>query len=97
MNVAFLGVFTAQAAMVLLGIGLLMLATALLVLVATEAAEAHRGPTDALLLQKAQVGTSTHALPLRSLIQRQAAAPSRAPPTFPMRQSWIISRDDSLE
>lgn len=97
MNVVFFGVITAQAALVLLGIALLMLSAALLALVAAETVEAHRAPADVLLLNRVPARTCRRRTPLRSLIDRQSAAPSRAPPTFPLRHSWVISRDDSLE
>jgi hypothetical protein len=88
MIVAFLGVFTAQTLTVLLSLLFILLSAAVLVLVLATVGDQHVNRAAALALQPAVVTASVSGVPLRSLIARQTAAPSRAPPTFFLRQRY---------
>jgi hypothetical protein len=91
MIVALLGVFTAQTLTVLLSLLFILLSAAVLVLVLGAIGDQHVNRPAALALQPAVSTGLVFGLPLRSLIARQTAAPSRAPPTFFLRQRWIGS------
>jgi hypothetical protein len=91
MIVAFLGVFTAQTLTVLLSATFILLSAAVLVLV-LDAIGGQTVNRDAVLaLQPAVMTAGVSGRSMRSLIARQTAAPSRAPPTFFLRQRWIGS------
>ena len=91
MIVALLGVFTAQTVTVLLSVSFILLSSAVLVLVLGAFGDQHANRPVALALRPAVATASVSGMPLRSLIARQTAAPSRAPPTFFLRQRWTSS------
>jgi len=85
MNVVSMGVFIAQALTVLLGIALLVLSLALLALF-TIAGRRERKFARARVVQAPARGSySDTDRSVRVQIERNSAAPSRAPPTFPLR------------
>lgn len=91
MIVAFLGVFTAQTLTVLLSATFILLSAAVLVLVLDAMGDQLAKRDRVLALQPIVTTTSVSGRSMRSLIARETAAPSRAPPTFFLRQRWISS------
>jgi hypothetical protein len=88
MIVAFLGVFTAQTLTVLLSLLFILLSAAVLVLVLGAIGDQHVNRPAVLALQPVVATTRVSGPSMRSLIARQTAAPSRAPPTFFLRLRW---------
>jgi hypothetical protein len=91
-----MGVFIAQVLTVLLGLALLVLSLAVLALLATAARE-QRLSRVKVAMQPSRGRLDQMDCPIRSVIDRGNAAPSRAPPDFQLRARHGFSLDDSAD